>query len=406
MTKEIGKNIRSKIGRVLDIDKRALQTDQAKFLRIRVELQIDKPLRRGGYIKNDEGERIWVDFRYERLPTFYFRCGILGHDEKHCQASSLEFSSERQYSEWLKAVGALRVGGEKEKLKEQPIADKGSSVPMVLNGRDGGECMTGSSRCSPELVVGRGAGEEYGSEMMEEVVPLNTGKSSVMFSHGEQGKQVNWKERVPEASVSELEGTARERLNETRNTLVRNEWYGTVVGQQVASKAFGPDLYENREMNPLRINAAKGLSGRIKDGPVLCEDGKISPLRMTENVGLSGEIRGESALKEADGFEPVRQEEEKESSSVERTQPFCPNCMIKQGVRGRMKKIAREKGKFQEVVQSEQAQEVCKKRKVHDEMFSISDNKVQKHLCEGEQGGSINLFAETAMTVEQHHLAQ
>ena len=95
MTKEIGKNIRSKIGRVLDIDKRALQTDQAKFLRIRVELQIDKPLRRGGYIKNDEGERIWVDFRYERLPTFYFRCGILGHDEKHCQASSLEFSSER-----------------------------------------------------------------------------------------------------------------------------------------------------------------------------------------------------------------------------------------------------------------------------------------------------------------------
>ena len=71
-----------------------------------------------------------------------------------------------------------------------------------------------------------------------------------------------------------------------------------------------------------------------------------------------------------------------------------------------MKKIAREKGKFQEVVQSEQAQEVCKKRKFHDEMFSISDNKIQKCLCKGEQGGSINLFAETAVTAEQHCLAQ
>ena len=80
--------------------------------------------------------------------------------------------------------------------------------------------------------------------------------------------------------------------------------------------------------------------------------------------------------------------------------------MIKQGVRGRMKKIAREKGKFQEVVQSENDQEVCKKRKVHDEMFSISDNKVQKLLCEGEQGGSINLFDEMTVTTEQHSLDQ
>jgi len=72
----------------------------------------------GRYIKNDEGGRFWVDFRYERLPTFYYRCGKLGHDEKHCQASSLEHLSRRQYGEWLKVGGVLKVGGEKEKLKE------------------------------------------------------------------------------------------------------------------------------------------------------------------------------------------------------------------------------------------------------------------------------------------------
>ena len=72
-----------------------------------------------------------------------------------------------------------------------------------------------------------------------------------------------------EASVSELEGAAGERLNETRTSLVRNEWYETVAGQQAASKAFGLVLDENEEMSPLRMNAVEGLSERIKDGPVL-----------------------------------------------------------------------------------------------------------------------------------------
>ena len=52
-----------------------------------------------------------------------------------------------------------------------------------------------------------------------------------------------------------------------------------------------------------------------------------------------------------------------------------------------LKKIAREKGKAQGVEKSEQAQEVSKKRKGNDEMFFISDGKVQKRLCEGKHEG-------------------
>ena len=51
MTIAIGKGIGSKIGRVLEVDKRAMQVELAKFLRIRVEVPIDKPLRRGGLLK-------------------------------------------------------------------------------------------------------------------------------------------------------------------------------------------------------------------------------------------------------------------------------------------------------------------------------------------------------------------
>ena len=38
MTEDIGRDIGGKIGRVLEVHKRAIQADQAKFLRIRVEV--------------------------------------------------------------------------------------------------------------------------------------------------------------------------------------------------------------------------------------------------------------------------------------------------------------------------------------------------------------------------------
>ena len=44
MTEVIRKDIGSKVGRVLEVDKHTMQADLAKFLRIRVEVPIDKPL--------------------------------------------------------------------------------------------------------------------------------------------------------------------------------------------------------------------------------------------------------------------------------------------------------------------------------------------------------------------------
>ena len=94
--------------------------------------------------------------------------------------------------------------------------------------------------------------------------------------------------------------------------------------------------------------------------------------------------------------------EEKEHSLVDRTQLPCPDRVIAQRTKGRIKKIAREKGKAQEVVKSERAQEVSKKRKFNNEMLLISDENVHKRLCAnvGEQEGGANLFDETTVTVE------
>ena len=95
MFEDAGKNIGIRLGRVLEVDKRSLQAEQAKFMRVRIELPIDKPFRRGGNITNAEGVRCPIIFRYERLPTFCYICGIIGHDEKHCSVSHMESVNER-----------------------------------------------------------------------------------------------------------------------------------------------------------------------------------------------------------------------------------------------------------------------------------------------------------------------
>uniref|UniRef100_A0A7N2LGY8 Zinc knuckle CX2CX4HX4C domain-containing protein n=1 Tax=Quercus lobata TaxID=97700 RepID=A0A7N2LGY8_QUELO len=108
-----GKDIGSRLGRVLEVDKRSLQVKQAKFMRVRIKMPIDKPLRRGGNITKTEGERCSIIFRYERLPTFCYICGILGHDDKHCHVSHMESLNERQYGEWLRARSVVISGNEK-----------------------------------------------------------------------------------------------------------------------------------------------------------------------------------------------------------------------------------------------------------------------------------------------------
>lgn len=64
------------------------------FLRVRVNVEISRPLCWGRRVTFDEGLERWVSFQYERLPNICFWCGMLLHDEKECEV-------------WLKSKGTL-----------------------------------------------------------------------------------------------------------------------------------------------------------------------------------------------------------------------------------------------------------------------------------------------------------
>ncbi|XP_074342621.1 uncharacterized protein LOC141680236 [Apium graveolens] len=55
-----------------------------EYLRVRVSIPIDIPIKRRMKLKKSEDNWCWVNFKYEAIPTFCFICGIIGHGEKFC----------------------------------------------------------------------------------------------------------------------------------------------------------------------------------------------------------------------------------------------------------------------------------------------------------------------------------
>ena len=110
MTEDTARDIGNRIGIFLEVDKRSWQADQAKYMRVRAELPLDKPLRRGGYLMGMEGDKLWVTFKYERLPLVCYICGRLGHDDRHYVATEMRQVTEHQYGDWIRAAGGYKGG--------------------------------------------------------------------------------------------------------------------------------------------------------------------------------------------------------------------------------------------------------------------------------------------------------
>lgn len=58
------------------------------FCHLRVNLDLQKPLRRRIFISVEGNENVWVAFKYENLSTFCVECGRMGNGVKYCDRIS------------------------------------------------------------------------------------------------------------------------------------------------------------------------------------------------------------------------------------------------------------------------------------------------------------------------------
>jgi hypothetical protein len=85
MNQQRGARVMSLIGSVVKLDVDSDGKASGAFLRGRVSIEIDKPLRRGVLLRMSKSEEPkWFEAQYEKLPYYCSSCGMLGHSEIGC----------------------------------------------------------------------------------------------------------------------------------------------------------------------------------------------------------------------------------------------------------------------------------------------------------------------------------
>ncbi|XP_074352119.1 uncharacterized protein LOC141691283 [Apium graveolens] len=84
VSETIFRSIGNYIGEFIKSDPVNLSGLWKQFYRLRIRMDVRKSLKRRMKIKREGEEWSWLNFKYERLCTFCFVCGKLGHSERDC----------------------------------------------------------------------------------------------------------------------------------------------------------------------------------------------------------------------------------------------------------------------------------------------------------------------------------
>jgi hypothetical protein len=96
LTKALASDLGTQIGSLICIDNYARGDICDKLIRARVHLPIDQALRRWIPLYDElTDEEVVVNVHYERLPTFCFTCGFIGHKDTECRVA--EGSGRKNY---------------------------------------------------------------------------------------------------------------------------------------------------------------------------------------------------------------------------------------------------------------------------------------------------------------------
>lgn len=309
---------------------------------MRVDLPIEKPLRRGGYVTNMDGERCWVSFKYERLLTFCFICGKIGHDEKHCGTKIERQPLERQYGEWMSAGGSPKGTNEGSKAT-------GSSSHEQ---KSGGESGKKSYATVGELVASvqddnGGSGSLGGQDSLDERENFEKRRHDVKSDVCAVSYQSGWdnlKAEKHELSRNKGSGSSQK---VTRGGLVKELFKSNEDELSLMGQSIKPNIGEQEVTNPLKpkLNKENEESGAMLVGPSKGKEG-------------AGKVN--------------------------------------------IKRSAREVGKAQGAGMNTQEILVGTKRRENIEVLAASEGRLQKKSYDGEGNETILFYDETAMVARQH----
>jgi hypothetical protein len=118
------------------------------FMRVRVEVDVDKPLRRGITVFSQcRNATEWYEVQYEHLPHYCFSCGIVGHSSVECKNPR-----ERDVEGKLPYSADRLVAPDERKKKPQGTNSSSGSVSAGQ-----GNTSSQTNREKPAQPVGKSA---------------------------------------------------------------------------------------------------------------------------------------------------------------------------------------------------------------------------------------------------------
>lgn len=147
LSQNILKSVGASIGKYVKSDPTNFNGAWKPYVRVRVAMNVDKPLKRRMKIKRKGDVWSWINFKYERLSTFCFVCGKLEHAERDCNVvyDNPEKTIVRAYGPWLRAPtksASLNVGSKWLRNVTDggnAQAQRGYASESSHSGQDGGD---------------------------------------------------------------------------------------------------------------------------------------------------------------------------------------------------------------------------------------------------------------------------
>lgn len=105
MTEKVLKEVGNYIGAYMDSCSNNFVGVWREYLRVRVKIDLTKPLKRRMKMRRTGDEWFWIIFKYENVPTFCFICGLMGHSDKFYSKffDTPESEIVRPYGSWMRA---------------------------------------------------------------------------------------------------------------------------------------------------------------------------------------------------------------------------------------------------------------------------------------------------------------
>ncbi|KAL9462516.1 hypothetical protein AB3S75_000507 [Citrus x aurantiifolia] len=137
MAKGTIEKLGEKIGRVEEVETDEEGECIGPFARVRISVDITKPLKRILILKQEVEEDIVMLIKYERLPDFCFCCGLIGHQFRECIQYKGQPKKKLSYGGWTKALTPFELAklnkgkNIKGRRNDQPDATTGNTSVQI-----------------------------------------------------------------------------------------------------------------------------------------------------------------------------------------------------------------------------------------------------------------------------------